>query len=1102
VDRLMAAPARQAERKEDPSPPKGHANGSQRRGAEPSAELVLAEPEVLDARTLLHLQRTLGNQAVTELLARQRRGGAGPVAQRRASSPAADPKFRSLTRDVKDRQRVLGAHPSGRAAAGAAQAAAHAPPDDREAQAKNAQAGRMAAAQPGGFDRAAFIGAVEAAIAAQAPKTLDEADSYASSGRADQVRGQVQGHVGEGRKAAAAQIETTTKAAPDTSNVVVKQVTPLAPDRPPPAPNGPDPSKAVPDRAPASATDFSAGPRQVDSEMAQADVTEEQLARSNEPEFQAALGERRTLQEHARTAPPQVRAAEARTLASARADAAATGAAAMTGMAAHRAQVGARVAGGQQTAKGGDESRRAQATAALQKVFDATRRDVEGILSGLDRTVDQQFQAEEGKARQAFTEDVRKRMDAYKDQRYGGFTGKLRWVKDQFAGLPPEANQIFVTARAGYVAAMREVIAHIADTIAAELSRAKERIAQGRAELQAEVTKMPADLRALGQEAASGFESQFDDLTASVDAKGEELVQTLASKYTEALKAVDAQIDEEQARNQGLVDRAVGAIKGVIDTIVQLKDLLLRTLARAAQAVGAILRDPIGFLGNLVSAVGAGLKAFVGNIADHLKKGLVSWLMGAAAQAGIQLPDKFDLKGILQLIASLLGLTWSAIRARIVGRGVPDQALTAAEQAVPEAQLLAREGLPGLWHQITTKLGDLRAMILGKLSDFLIPTVLVAGITWIISLLNPASAFVKAVKAIMDIVTFIFERGAQVLEFVNSVLDAIVAIAGGGTGGVPALIENALAKSIPVLIGFLAALLGVGGIADKVKEVIQAISRPVTKVVDWVVDKVTGAAKKLWAKIKGVFGGGKEQTPEQKQARLDKAMAAAQGAVARFGGKWVGRAILTPILAGIRLRYGLTALNLVREGDVWAVEGEINPKKKWVTTVRASTKDYEVSTTEPADRDPEKTWTDEDRADLVTALRAGVTGFLNRGFADGQSRKLEEYQKAALAAKREDAGPLWGKFWEAFYKFRGERVHFYFKQAAVKADLEERFTLFAPGVKEPDVRTPVTSTSGSWWADVTTAGEWSAHFSRYSADFGNSALGLIYKIKSKKHQPK
>ena len=56
-----------------------------------------------------------------------------------------------------------------------------------------------------------------------------------------------------------------------------------------------------------------------------------------------------------------------------------------------------------------------------------------------------------------FTADHKKRMDAYKDKRYSGLIGKGRWFKDKFTGLPEEANQIFVTARQGYVTRMRQV---------------------------------------------------------------------------------------------------------------------------------------------------------------------------------------------------------------------------------------------------------------------------------------------------------------------------------------------------------------------------------------------------------------------------------------------------------------------------------------------------------------------------------------------------------------------------------------------------------------------------------------------------------------------
>ncbi|MFL6075298.1 MAG: hypothetical protein ACJ73S_18060 [Mycobacteriales bacterium] len=748
----------------------------------------------------------------------------------------------------------MAAHRPARTEAANAQGAAKPPADDKLAQGKVAQAGEMDAAKPGGFDKAAFVKAVNDAIASQAPKNLDEADKFAESGKADHVKSQVQGKVSEGKKASAGQIESTTKAAPDTSKAIEKPVTPLSPDQPPPTPAGPNPGQAVPDKAPPEATDFSAGPRQVDNQMDQAQVTDAQLANSNEPEFTDALKAKKEGEKHAATAPPQLRASEDKTLTAGKQQAAAAGQTAMSSMALHGKTAGAQVHAGKQSTQTGDEARRAAATAKLQAVFDATRTEVEGILSGLDRKVDEQFTSLEGEARKAFTAEHKQKMDAYKHKRYSGFTGKLRWVKDKFAGLPEEANQIFVAAKAGYTARMQQVISTVADTIAAELNRAKARIAKGKAELAAEVKKLPADLQAMGKQAAAGFDSKFAELTEQVDSKGTELVNTLASKYTEALKSVDAEIEAEKEKNKGLIAKAIGAVKGVIDTILKLKDLLLGILAKAAAAVMKILKDPIGFLSSLVHAVGAGLKEFIANIGEHLKKGLVSWLLGAAAQAGLAIPAKFDLKGILSLIGGLLGLTWNAIRGRVVSKGIPDQAITAAEKAVPEAEALQKEGLPGLWQRIQAKIGNLKDMILGKLAAFLIPTVLIAGITWIISLLNPASAFVKACKAIIDIVTFIVERGAQIIAFVNAVLDAVIAIAAGGAGGVPALIVGALAASIPVLIGFLAALLGVGGIADKVKKVFQAVAKPVMKVVDWVVDKIVGLAKKFWAKLKNKFG--------------------------------------------------------------------------------------------------------------------------------------------------------------------------------------------------------------------------------------------------------
>ncbi|WP_052707323.1 hypothetical protein [Streptomyces rubellomurinus] len=849
-----------------------------------------SSPSPLSRATAQRLQRAVGNRAVAALVASRRAGpDAGPSSappgahtgearpepaaalpvQRRAAgarAPAASSaRFQTVASDVRNKKRALAAHPPAARTANAAQAAAKPPADDRVAQGKAANAEKMNAAQPGTFDKAAFVRAVNEAISAQAPKNLDEADKFSGSGKAAAVKGHVQGQVADGKKRSAAAIETTTKAAPDTSAAKEKPVTPLAPQPAAANPGAPDASYAVPDKAPPAATDFSAGPKQVDQQMADAQVTEAQLAKSNEPAFTAALKDKKAGEQHAATAPGQVRAAESKTLTTAKAAAATAGATAMSGLTAVRQQTDTQVRQGQEDTRTGDEKKRADVTAKLQTVFDATKTEVEAILSGLDKKVDDAFTAGEKAARDAFTADHKHRMDEYKHKRYSGFTGKLKWVKDKFAGLPAEADQIFVTARQGYVTRMQSVISGVADVIGAELNRAKQRIATGRQQLQAEVRKLPADLQAIGKEAAGQFAGKFDSLTESVDAKGQELVQTLADKYNSALKEVDAEIEAEKEKNKGLIAKAVDAVKGVITTILHLKDLLLGVLAKAAHAVMAILKDPIGFLGHLVSAVGAGLRNFLANIGTHLKKGLVGWLLGAMSGAGLQVPAKFDLRGILSMIASLLGLTWGAIRGRIVAKGVPEQAMSAVESGVPLVAKLQSEGVAGVEEEIKEQVGDLKENLLGKISSYLIPTVLMAGITWIISLLNPASAFIKACKMIIDIITFIVERGAQIIEFVNAVLDSVIAIAGGGGGGVPGLIEGALAKSIPVLIGALAAILGIGGIANKVKSFFQALSKPVMKAVDWIVGKIVKLGKAIWAKLKAAgrkvkdrFGGKKD----------------------------------------------------------------------------------------------------------------------------------------------------------------------------------------------------------------------------------------------------
>jgi hypothetical protein len=300
----------------------------------------------------------------------------------------------------------------------------------------------------------------------------------------------------------------------------------------------------------------------------------------------------------------------------------------------------------------------------------------------------------------------------------------------------------------------------------------------------------------------------------------------------------------------------------VIQTIMHLKDMLLNVLQKAANVIGDIIAAPIKFLGNLVGAIKQGLNQFVSNIGTHLKKGLMGWLFGTLGDAGIQLPDSFDLKGILSLILQVLGLTYANVRA-IAVKIAGEKVVSAVEGTVKFFITLASEGPAGLWQWIKDKIAELniKDVVIGAIKDFVITRIIMAGVTWLIGLLNPAAAFIKACKMIYDVIMFFIERGSQIMEFVNSILDGMGAIVAGSIGAAANLVESSLAKILPLAIAFLASLLGVGGIAEKIKEIIDKIRAPITKLISAIIGPLLKPLKKLYEKgakfVKGAIDKGK-----------------------------------------------------------------------------------------------------------------------------------------------------------------------------------------------------------------------------------------------------
>lgn len=764
--------------------------------------------------------------------------------------PAQDAAFSQVKGNVKGFAAAKRAHPPAASKAKEAQDAAVAPSDDLAGQAKAAKADTMDAQQPGTFDKKAFIAAVKTAIEAKSPKTLKEADDYAKSGKAGEVKGEVKGLVTQGKEGSAHDIEAATEAPPDPSKAVAKPVTPMAQENagqvaPIPAVG------AVPKPVPAEQVNLEAGKHEVDQEMTDANVTDEQLAKSGEPEFQGALADKKTAAAHADTAPSEYRAQEQATIAQGKADASATTAAGVQGMQGTKVAALARLVADKVKAKSKDEQKRAEVTTKIQGIFTATETDVKKILDGIDPKVEAEFEQGEAKAKASFESYVAAKMSAYKKDRYGGWLGGLRWAKDKLFGMPEKVNEFYEAGRELYLKQMDGVISRVADIVGGDLVAAKQRIAKGRSEIATYVKSLPKDLQKVGSEAANEIGDRFEQLESEVKDKENQVVDTLATKYVEARKGLDERIEALQAENKGLVDKAIGAIKAVINTIRQLASMLANVLARAASVIGDIIGDPVGFLGNLISGIKGGIDRFFTNITTHLKKGLMGWLFGQLGDAGIELPDTFDLKGIVKLLASIFGLTWANIRTRIVMQ-IGEKAMGLVEKGVEIFSIIKDQGVAGLWDKLVEKIGDVKAMIMEQLEDFVITRIITAGITWLISLLNPAAAFIKACKLIYDVVMFFVNNAERIAQFVNTVIDGVVDIAKGNVSAVVAKVENALGQMVPILIGFIASVLGIGGIGEKIRSIIQAIQKPVNKALDFLIKTGLKLAGPIIRGIKGI----------------------------------------------------------------------------------------------------------------------------------------------------------------------------------------------------------------------------------------------------------
>lgn len=258
---------------------------------------------------------------------------------------------------------------------------------------------------------------------------------------------------------------------------------------------------------------------------------------------------------------------------------------------------------------------------------------------------------------------------------------------------------------------------------------------------------------------------------------------------------------------------------------------------RAGDAAEAIFSDPVGFANNLVAAIKAGIAQFVGNLVGNLKDGAVEWLLTALEGAGLELPDTFSPAGILGMILQVLSITYERLRERVLKR-FGRQALRLFEKSASFVKDLLSDPV-----RLLDLIGDRFMAVLVKVKSLLasvVHKIIKPVLSVIHSMLPTAQTLASAVQVIYKVIQFLKKSLLKLVGLQQAVFENVAAIASGAVDTVTDTISSALAEAVPAVIDFLAHLLGLSGIGDKISDLVKALQEMVSDVMDWIIEAVLG----------------------------------------------------------------------------------------------------------------------------------------------------------------------------------------------------------------------------------------------------------------------
>ncbi len=768
------------------------------------------------------------------------------------AGPSEDPAFQAVERRAENRGADQATHGDGDAKSAEASNAAEVKEGENRIHGEAAQVDAMegAAANPPAFDKEAFIEKVVAEVARTAPKTMDAFLKFADEGKVKAVKTAVTGEVGAAQEKSQGPLaeKAAAPAEPGESPRVAGE---LDPEDAGAEPGSIRADRAMPPMRTDSEIDMSAETTRTENILKEACVTREFMEKHDDPVLKSGIAAQDEVAESAASSPAAFREEESGNLEGARSGASAEGERGVQGLHGARAEAFEAVGGQQGATKTDNEAKRDAASLEIDGIFTDTQTKVTERLEQLDTDVATTFDAGANAAVAKFERD----MDAEATKHEKSWADKLA---DWLFGPPPKEQQDFYDAgRRVFMADMRVVVGDVANVVAKGLEDARTIVETGKKEVKAKLDSLGSDLDDFKSQKADEISDRFRSLEQTIADKEREVVASVAKQYVGALEKVKAAEDRIREAHKNFLEKAE-------DVYNEVKDAVLGWIEQLAAIVGGaarrIMHDPGKFLANLGAGIIQGFTMFMDSIGDNIKNAVVSWLTGNLAGGGIQVPASFDAKSLIGFLLDIAGLGVSSIKniarkvfgAQIVG--LVEKGVEGAEQIKRIFDILATEGPGGLLNFLASEFARIKDEVMGEIGKALAESLVIAGIKKVLGIISGlvsggVGTVVTIVATIIDVVLWIRDNAAQLAELVSTIAGMATAVLEGQVAPLAGAINTVLKGLLPLVLGFVGALVGIGGVVSKIQKIFKAIRKPATKAITALFQKLKKALGKLFKKL-------------------------------------------------------------------------------------------------------------------------------------------------------------------------------------------------------------------------------------------------------------